>query len=144
VSQIHLTPKMIVAKLLLGKERRAIGQMIIRLVESTRDDFFPGMPIQDFIVALLLLDGVYEQNERGREASASGLARTTGIPRATVQRRLIELDKKWHAIEQRRHRYVLNLTFFNAPLTMRGMPSRWLKIKRTSEMLVAPRFRSSY
>jgi hypothetical protein len=133
--QAPTAPKAIIEELVLGKERKAVTHTIVKMCEHARNEIFPGMPIQDFIVTLLLLDRMYEQNERGREASVSGLAKATGIPRTTVQRKLRELDTKWHAIEQRGHRYVLNVTFANSELALRGVPARWRMLKRTSEKL---------
>ena len=128
-------PKMIIEHLVFRKERKAIAHTIVRVLETTRDDFFPSMTTQDFVLALSLLEAIYEQNERGFEASASGLARATGYPRGTVRRKLQDLDKKWHAIEQRGHRYVLNAAFFNSEQTFSRALSRWRKIKGTAELL---------
>jgi DNA-binding transcriptional ArsR family regulator len=127
-------PKSSVHAFLLGKQRHAVVSLIIRLCESARDDGFPDLTTWDFFMSMLILERMYEQNQRGREASASELSRSTGIPRTTMRRKLRDLTRRG-AIERRSHRFVITPSFFNTPFMMRGFRRRSLMVKRASAKL---------
>jgi hypothetical protein len=125
-------PKSSIHAFHLGKQRHALVSLVIRLCETARDDGFPDMTTCDFFMAMLILERMYEQNQRGREASASELSRSTGIPRTTMRRKLRDLARRG-AIERRGHRFVITSSFFNSPFMMRGFGRRSLMVKHALE-----------
>jgi DNA-binding transcriptional ArsR family regulator len=127
-------PKSSIHAFHLGKQRHALVRLVIRLCETARDDGFPDMATWDFFMAMLILERMYEQNQRGREASASELSRSTGIPRTTMRRKLRDLARRG-AIERRGHRFVITSSFFNSPFMLRGFRRRSLMVKQISAKL---------
>jgi hypothetical protein len=116
-------PHSVIRQLLLGKQRQALGEIVIRLLESARDDYFPGEGLVDFLLFVLILVKMYDINELGRLATASALSRSVGLPRTTMQRKLARL-KRMGAIQQRGSRFMLSPSYLNNPQMLLGFKRR--------------------
>ena len=134
VRGIPVEPKKCAESLILGKQRMFLIDTFARLAESARDDHFPDLSLFDFVTYAIILHRIYEQNERGRDANASALERSTGVPRATLRRKLQELTKNW-AIEPRGRRFVIAPEFFNTPVSIQGFKRRVKMVKRAAAKL---------
>jgi DNA-binding transcriptional ArsR family regulator len=133
--QLSKSPKSLLEQLTFGKRaRRVVGDLIIELVETCRDDFKPDMPLCEFFMHVLIVGKMLTLHERGREASASDLSRLTGIPRTTVQRKLRVLSKEG-AIERRGQRWIIVPSFFNTPLVIKGFKRRQVIVSLAREKI---------
>jgi hypothetical protein len=81
--------KTIVQQLQLGKQRVLMADFIVRLIKNARDNNLPKMSLWDFLPTMIIMLKMFEQHEC--DANVSGLSRSTGIPRATLQRKLAVL-----------------------------------------------------
>ena len=114
--------------ILLGPQRRVMAEHCFSLVESVRDDFFPGVPIWEAFMLFLIIDGLLGINEGGRAASASELMRATCIPKKTIDRKLAYLKRRGF-IEQLGSRFVLSPERVNEPRMLRGFWGRLHKVR---------------
>jgi hypothetical protein len=128
------SPRSLVEQLTFGKRRLVVGDLITELVETSRDDFKPGMPLCEFFMHVLIFGKMLRLRERGREASVSDLSRLTGVPRTTVLRKLGELLKEG-AIERCGHRCIICPSFFNTPLVMKGFRRRQVMVSLAREKM---------
>jgi DNA-binding transcriptional ArsR family regulator len=129
------SPKSLLEQLTFGKRaRRVVGDLIIELLESARDDFKPCMPLWQFVMHVLIVGKMLTLHERGREASASDLSRLTGIPRTTVQRKLRELSKEG-VIERCGRRWIIVPSFFNTPHVIKGFRRRQVIVSLAREKM---------
>lgn len=78
-------PKSVVSELHSFRQRQTLSGNVIRLLESFRDSYFPGVTTWEAFMLLLILHRIGDMHELGRIASASALAWSTGLPRTTVQ-----------------------------------------------------------
>jgi hypothetical protein len=107
-----------------GKERSALASLVIRLGESFRDDWFPGMSTWEALqLALIMLRMFHFHLTTGRAESASALSRATGMPRATVQRKLTTL-KRMGFVKQHGVRFALDVDGLNQPKLLDGFQRR--------------------
>jgi hypothetical protein len=125
----------IIDEIVLGKQRYAIADLVVGLLESARDDMLPFMTTWEFFQHILIIRTMYEMHERDQEASADHLSRWTAIPRSNMQRRLQELLNRG-AVEQRGDRYVLTPAFFNSEFMLRGFRLRRIIVKIAPEKMV--------
>jgi hypothetical protein len=103
-THVPKSPKSLIEHVTFGKQRHAMADLVIQLVETARDDS-PGISLWEFFMHVLIGGKMLTLHDRGREASASDLSRLTGIPRTTVQRKLLgELTKKG-VVERCGHRW---------------------------------------
>jgi DNA-binding transcriptional ArsR family regulator len=131
------SPKLLLEQLTFGKSaRRVVGDLIIELVESCRDDFKPDMPLSEFFMHVLIVGKMLMLHERGREASASELSRLTEIPRTTVLRKLRVLLEEG-AVERCGHRWIICPSFFNTPLVIKGFKRRQVILSLAREKMAA-------
>jgi hypothetical protein len=128
------SPKLLIEQVTFGKQRHAMADLVIQLMETACDDFNPGMPLWEFFMQVLIVGKMLTLHERGREASASDLSRLTGIPRTTVQRKLWELSKEG-ATERSGHRWIIAPSFFNTPLAIKGFKRRRFIVSLAREKL---------
>jgi hypothetical protein len=134
-AQMSKSPKSLLEQLTFGKcARRVVADLITELVEASRNDFMPGMPLSEFFMYVLIVGKMMTLHERGREASASDLSRLTGIPRTTVQRKLRELLKVG-AIERCGHRWIIVPSVFNTPLVIKGFKRRQVIVSLAREKM---------
>ena len=129
------SPKSLIEDVTFGKQRHVMVDLMIRLVETARDDFSPGMPLWEFFMQVLIVGKMVTLHERGREASASDLSRLTGIPRTTVQRKLRGELTKEGVVERCGHRWIIAPSFFNRPLAIKGFRRRRYLVSRAREKL---------
>jgi hypothetical protein len=115
--------KDIIDDIILGKQRYAMADLVVQLVESAKADMLPFTTSWEFFQHITIIRRMYELHERGEEASDSDLSRSTAIPRPTMQRRLRDLSE-FGAVERRGHRYVLSPGFFNSEFMLRGFRLR--------------------
>jgi predicted HTH transcriptional regulator len=101
--------------IIYGKERHCLVHLIIRLIDSYRQDYVPNLSKCAAFELLLIVDKMLHLHEVGRPATASALARSTDIPRSTVQRRLVHLIKSG-LIEQNGTYFSMSAPFLNQPM----------------------------
>jgi biotin operon repressor len=118
----------------LGQQRYALVEAIVRLTESYRDDYLPGSTTWDAFALVLICQKMLAMHAVGREASASSLARSSGMPRTTVLRRLAQL-KKIGAVEQHGRRYLMSSAYLNRPVALQGFKRRLAILRKTAEEL---------
>jgi DNA-binding IclR family transcriptional regulator len=116
------------------EQRHTLADSVIRLLETFRDDLFPGVATWESFALFLILHRIAHMNQLGRAANASALAWSTGIPRTTVRRRLAEL-RRTGIIEQRGSCYLLSATFMNHPHLLRGFKRRREMVRHLSKYL---------
>jgi len=119
-------------EILLSKQRYAVADLVVQLTERARDDMLPFMTTWEFFQVVMIMRAMYEMQERGEEARAINLSRSTTIPLLMLEERLKELLAN-KAIEQRGNGYVLAPEFFNSEFMLRGFRMRRLIIKTAPE-----------
>jgi DNA-binding transcriptional MocR family regulator len=119
-------PQIIVDAIDLGPSRFTMVDAIVRLIESVRQDFDPDAKTWDTFINLLILHRMWATHRNGRLASAAGIAKSIGMPRSTVVRRLGHLQKRG-AIERRGTRYALVPQFINSPAGVTDSGTRGFK-----------------
>jgi biotin operon repressor len=124
----------IIDALQLGRQRYALTEAIVRLTESYRDDYLPGTSTWDTFALILICQKMLAMHAVGREASASALARSIGMPRTTVLRKLAQL-KKVGAIEQHGPRYLMATSYLNRPIALQGFKRRAAILRKTAKKL---------
>lgn len=127
-------PKSISNEMLLGPQRNAMAELCIRLVESIRNDYFPGVKTCEAFELIMIVHRMFDMHAVGRAASASALARSTGIPRSTVQRRMSQL-KQMGAVEPQGPRFLLSVSYMNKPNILEGFKRRVNMLEHTPEKL---------
>lgn len=127
-------PKSIISQIAFGPERWLLADCVIKYVEAMRENYAPTSTAVEAFVVLLVLHRVYEINQRGREATASELARSVGLPRTTL---LSTLHKMVGAgtLELRYSRYVISAASLNRPDVVRRFKSRVRQVKNLLERL---------
>jgi hypothetical protein len=118
-----MPPKVMLERIHRWHERAAMADLCIRLVQSIGRDYFPGAKTCDAFEMLVILNALFEIHTARRFATASTLARFTGIPRSTVQRRMGELTKLG-AIERNGTRFLLSVSYLNKPGILEGFKRR--------------------
>ena len=121
-------PKSVANAVLLMPQRRAMTENCITIVESVRDDFFPGIPSWEAFMLIVILFKLFTINEAGRAADVSELARAAGISRTTMHRKLAYLKRKGF-IERLGSRFVLSPEQVNQPHMLRGFWGRLHKVR---------------
>jgi hypothetical protein len=129
------SPKSLIEQIAFGKQRHAMADLMIQIMETARDDYKPGMPLWEVFMYMLIVGKMLTLHERGREASASDLSRLTGIPRSTVQRKLRGELTKEGVVERCGHRWIIAPSFFNTPLAIKGFKHRQFLVSRAREKL---------
>jgi hypothetical protein len=107
-------PQIIVDAIDLGPSRFTMVDTIVRLIEAVRQDFGPDTKTWETFINLLIVHRMWAKHRNGQLASAAGIAKAIGMPRSTVQRRLLRLVKEG-AVERRGTRYVIVPEFINSP-----------------------------
>jgi DNA-binding transcriptional ArsR family regulator len=128
-------PRTAVQRVLLFKQRHAMAETFIHVIESCRDDYFPGETLENVISFVLIIEKMTDINEVGREATASALSRSIGIPRATLRRKLVLLTRLG-LIDQRRSRYVISPGGLNHPLMLQGYKDRLTLLANATKKMV--------
>jgi Winged helix-turn-helix DNA-binding len=128
-------PKSISNEMLLGPQRNAMAELCIRLVECIRNDYFPGVKTCEAFELIVIVHRMFDMHAVGRSASASALARSTGIPRSTVQRRMSQL-KLMGVVEPRGPRFLLSVSYMNKPNIFQGYKRRVDMLEHTPEKLL--------
>jgi predicted transcriptional regulator len=118
-----MPPEVILERIARWHERTAMADLCIRLVQSVGRDYFPGASTCDAFEMLLILHAMFEIHTAGRFATASALARSTGISRSTIQRRMSQLTKLG-AIERNGTRFLLSVSYLNKPAILEGFKRR--------------------
>lgn len=121
-------PKSVASAVQLAPQRSVMAENCIGIVESARDDFFPGIPSWEAFILIVIFFKLFNINEAGRAASASELMRATGISRTTMHRKLAYLKRKG-VIERLGPRFVLSPEQVNQPHMLRGFWGRLYKVR---------------
>jgi hypothetical protein len=116
------------------KHRHAVADLLVRLMETVRDDWFPDIDTSRAFELTLIGVKMWDMLDAGRMPSASALSRSTGIPRTTVQRRLTYL-KRIGAVERHGSKYAIVPAYMNRPVILDGAMRRQLRIVSTSKKL---------
>jgi hypothetical protein len=80
--------------IIFWKQRYAIGELVIRLMEGFRDDYMPRVKTPEAFELLIIIEKLLDLHEVGRLGTASAISRSTDIPRTSVYPRLDYL-KNW-------------------------------------------------
>jgi hypothetical protein len=118
-----MPPKVMLERIDRWHERAAMADLCIRLVQSIGRDYFPGAKTCDAFEMLVILNAMFEIHTAGRFATATALARSTGISRSKLQRRMGELAKLG-AIERNGTRFLLSVSYLNKPGILEGFKRR--------------------
>jgi len=113
----------IIDELELGRQRYAMGETVVTLMEGFRKDYMPRVGTWDAFAMLLILRKMLEGHIRGQNASASGISRALGMPRTTVRRKLGLLEKLG-AVESIGSRFRVLPAYMNSPHMIRGFRKR--------------------
>ena len=82
-----------VMPILHAPERRIVIRLMVELRRDTSSHYLSGAGAEESYELTSVMGSIYLADLAGRPATASMLSRTTGIPRATVLRRLKRLSK---------------------------------------------------
>ena len=122
-------PRSIIDKqLALGRQRVTMCDIFYRLEESARKDYCPWMSDAEFADAVVIILRIAQRHISGRLPTESELARSTGIPRNTLRRKL-KAFAAHGMIEKDGHRLALHAAYFNQPHMIAGFRRR-LKMLR--------------
>jgi hypothetical protein len=135
-------PNSILASVIDERRRHAVADLLVRLVETVRDDYFPGTSMCRAFELTLIGTKMWDMLDADRVPSASALSRATGIPRSTVLRRLAYL-KRLGAVEQHGSKYTVLPAYLNRSTLLDGHARRMLKIVTGSKKLAEPVRRAS-
>jgi len=116
-------PQSIIDEIELGRERYAMAETVVKLMEGMRKDYLPNVKMWDAFTILLIARRMLQVHMRGQKASAAGISRAIGVSRTTVQRKLAQL-KKMGAVEQQGARYSIVPAFMNSPHMVGGFRRR--------------------
>jgi len=122
------------AQIYYGNERCAMANLVLKLAESFRDDWFPGLGTWEAQLATIMLS-MYQIHLAGRSASASDLSRKTGMPRPTVRRKLASL-KKMGLVNQYGVDFELSADGLNRPRLLRGFRQRLQMVKTSLQKML--------
>src|SRR5262245_39010729 len=104
----------IIHELELGRQRYAMAETVVTLMEGFRKDYMPNVRPWQAFVLLLILRKMLDMHMRGRAASASGISQALGMPRKTVRRKLGLLEKLG-AVERIGLRFAVLPAYMNRP-----------------------------
>jgi len=123
-------------------ERGSMADMVLKLAESFRDDWFPGCSVWESLQFAMIMLSLYQIHLTGRSASASDLSRKTGMPNATVRRKLASLKKTGYVHQYGLH-YELSVDGLNQPRLLEGFRRRLgtvkVSLQRMLMLLTVPR-----
>jgi hypothetical protein len=128
-------PRTAIKQLFSGKQRHMMAETFVHIIEGCRDDYFPGETLENVVSFVLIIEKMIDINEAGREATASDLSRSIGIPRATLRRKLARL-KVWGMIRQRGPRFVISPEGLNHPIMLRGYRDRLVLLTSATKKMV--------
>jgi hypothetical protein len=106
-----------------GDERCTMADLVLKVVNSFRDDWFPDQNTWESLQFAMIMLSMYQIHLVGRAPSASDVARSTGMPRPTVQRKLAKL-KKIGYVNQYGSRFELSIDGLNQPRLLDGFRKR--------------------
>jgi hypothetical protein len=123
-------PKFNIDAVAFGKERGAMWALVQQLGLTYRDDWFPGTSRWEALQLSLIMLCLWEFHLlTGGAQSISSLARSSGIPRAAVHRKLTTL-KRLGYVEQHGTGFMLSVEGINQEHLIQGFKRR-LSIIRT-------------
>jgi biotin operon repressor len=129
--------RQILEEIKAGRQRYKMADTVVRLCEGFRADYMPSMKTWEAFVLLLILRKMLDQHVHGQPANASTLARSLGMPRTTVQRRLAQL-KQIGAIKQHGSRFAVLSSYMNAPQMLLGFEHRRDMVRSASKKMDNP------
>src|SRR5580704_7063337 len=100
--QEAMMPRSVLGRLVLGRQRYAMAELGLKLIEGFTRDYMPGERPWDALGLLLIMYKMVKMHQRGRTASSSELSRVCGIPRETLRRKLARLVRLGF-VEKRGH-----------------------------------------
>jgi DNA-binding transcriptional regulator YhcF (GntR family) len=95
-------------------QRNELWVVLFKCLEGLRDDFLPGEPFYQAFTKIIIMHHMFQpyfHNERG--STVTELARKTGVPRQTVDRKVGEMVKQG-IVEPRGRKFVPVLAYFDA------------------------------
>jgi len=116
-------PKSLINSIIMGQSRYLMAETVVSLCDGFRADNMPGLKVWDAFPLLVILCKMVDNSVHRRSSNATSLARTLGMPRTTVQRRLTQL-KQIGAVQQHGARYQVVATFMNQPKRVEGFKRR--------------------
>ena len=116
-------PKSLINSVKMGRQRYVMAETIVSVCEGFGAEAMPGLKVWDVFPLIVILRKMADNSLHRRSSNATSLARTLGMPRTTVQRRLTQL-KRMGAVEQHGVRYTVVATFLNHPKQVEGFKRR--------------------
>src|SRR5262249_42146512 len=119
---------------ILGPQRVMLVEMFFRALELTREAYLPDVKFAEAFELIMIGGRVFEMRARGRGATCSNLARAIEMPRATLHRKLLQLEKAG-VVEKCGGRYVMSVECMNGPVPVRNFKRRMANIMQTAQKL---------
>jgi DNA-binding transcriptional ArsR family regulator len=123
-----------VMPILYVPERRIVLRLIAELRRDTSGHYLSGAGTQEAQELTSVMGSVYLADLAGKPATASMLSRTTGIPRATILRRLKRLSKAG-VVECVERRYRVVRAVVNSPESVSLLKRSVARIKEAAQKL---------
>jgi hypothetical protein len=125
----------VIEDIVFGKQRCAVADLVIDVLESARQDMLPFMTTWEFFQHIVIVRKMYEMHERDRECTATDLSRLTTIPYPMVQQKLQDLLERGAVERVGPRSYVLAPEFFNSDFMLRGFRLRRVTISIAPEKM---------
>jgi hypothetical protein len=123
-----------IAGAIFGPQRVMLVEMFFHSLELTREAYLPDVKLAEAFELIMIGGKVYDMQARGRAATCSNLARAIEMPRATLHRKLLQLEKAG-VVEKCGGRYVMSVACMNGPVPVRNFKRRVANIMLTAKKL---------
>jgi hypothetical protein len=122
------------AATIFGPQRVMLVEMFFRSLELTREAYLPDVKFAEAVELIMIGGKVYDMQARGHAATCSNLARAIEMPRATLHRKLLQLERAG-VIEKCGGRYVMSVACMNGPVPVRNFKRRVANIMQAAKKL---------
>ena len=123
-----------IAGAIFGPQRVMLVEMFFRSLELTREAYLPDVKFAEAFELIMIGGKVYDMQAKGRAATCSNLARAIEMPRATLHRKLLQLEKAG-VVEKCGGRYVMSVECMNGPVPVRNFKRRVANIMQAAKKL---------
>jgi hypothetical protein len=130
-------PQWDISKIKYGVERCAMADLVIKLADTFKEDWFEGLDVWEALQMAAIMLKMYQIHQMGKAASASAISRSIGMPRTTVERKLVTLNKRG-LVERYGTRFALSIDGINDPRLIDGFAKRLVVVRASlAKMLTA-------
>lgn len=131
VYKARISPEFHIDAIAFGKERSALCALVQRLGATFRDDWFPNTSTWEALQLSLVMLRLFQFHSlTGRAQSVTSLSRSSGIPRATLHRKLTTLKRQGYVV-QHGTRFMLSVEGLNQEHLIQGFKRRLSMIRAT-------------